>query len=133
MSISRGLAHVDGGTFGLRLERYILLCITVVSTPQRPTIVASARVTPGVPLMTKTFRPLALVVWLNVLSAAAYSAVVDVPASRDTTIFQNNVNNSSGGGNGLLAGTNGTGSPRRGLVGFNIAGAVPAGSTTQSV
>ena len=52
---------------------------------------------------------------------------------KDNTVFQSNVNNSDGGGPGMFAGTNGTGAPSRGLIEFNIAGNIPAGSTINSV
>ena len=57
-----------------------------------------------------------------------------IEASRDATIFENNVNNGSGGGNGLFSGTNGAqNSPRRALIGFDVAGNVPAGALIQDV
>ena len=52
---------------------------------------------------------------------------------KDNSIFQNAVNNSDGGGPGMFAGTQGTGSPRRGLIEFNVAANVPAGATINSV
>jgi hypothetical protein len=62
--------------------------------------------------------------------ASAQSPVAAViPASRDTSIYQNSPNNSGGGAAGIFAGTNGQGSPRRGLVAFDVAGHVPAGAT----
>lgn len=71
---------------------------------------------------------------LTVIGARdALGAVVTIGASKDATIFQNPANNSSGKGNGLFAGTNGSTSPRRGLIRFDIAAAVPAGSTINSV
>jgi hypothetical protein len=67
------------------------------------------------------------------VTASTFADTISIGASRDVTIFQNNVNNSSGGGNGLFAGTNGANSPRRALIGFNIAGNVPAGAVIQAV
>src|SRR5262249_26038168 len=61
----------------------------------------------------------------------AWGATVDLPAAHDATIFQNNPDNGSGGGNGLFAGTNGARSPRRALVSFDMTG-VPPGATIQS-
>jgi hypothetical protein len=60
-------------------------------------------------------------------------AVID--ASKDATIFQNNVDNGSGGGNGLFAGTNSVSpaSPRRGLVAFDLVGKIPVGATILDV
>lgn len=63
----------------------------------------------------------------------AFGSVAAIGASRDATIFQNNPNNGSGAGNGLFAGTNGQSSPRRGLIYFDIAGALPAAAVVQSV
>jgi hypothetical protein len=68
-------------------------------------------------------------------AVAASTGVVTatIGASRDVSIFQNNVNNSSGGGNALIAGTNAQGSPRRALIAFDVAGSIPAGAVIQSV
>jgi hypothetical protein len=52
---------------------------------------------------------------------------------KSNTIFQNNVNNSNGDGPGIFSGTNGTSSPRRGLIEFNVAGNIPSGATINSV
>jgi len=59
---------------------------------------------------------------------AAYGAPGSsvIQASRDTSIYQNSPNNSGGGAAGIFAGTNGQGSPRRGLVAFDVAANVPA-------
>lgn len=65
-------------------------------------------------------------------SLAAHAAVVRIGAVRDTTIYQNNVNNSAGGSPGLLAGTNGSGSPRRALLGFDL-GTIPGGAIISDV
>jgi hypothetical protein len=66
-------------------------------------------------------------------SPASAAAVITLDASRDATIYENNVNNSNGAGPATFAGINGTGSPRRGLIDFNIAGSVPAGATINGV
>lgn len=55
-----------------------------------------------------------------------------LPANHDAAIYQNNPDYGSGGGNALLAGTNGSLFVRRGLLAFDIAGSVPAGATIQS-
>jgi hypothetical protein len=52
-----------------------------------------------------------------------------IGASRDNTIYQSAVNNSAGGAAGIFSGSNGQGSPRRGLVAFDVASSVPAGAT----
>jgi hypothetical protein len=53
-------------------------------------------------------------------------------ADKDATIFQNNVNNSNGAGPGIFAGTNGTNSPRRGLISFDLS-SIPAGAIITDV
>jgi hypothetical protein len=79
--------------------------------------------------MIKRFFTLSL---FSMAMASAHADVLTIGASHDTTIFQNNVNNSSGGGPGLFAGTNGTSSPRRALISFDLSG-IPAGATIDSV
>jgi hypothetical protein len=65
--------------------------------------------------------------------AAVRGDTATIGASKDASIFQNNVNNSSGGGNALIAGTNAQSSPRRALIAFDVAGNVPAGATIDNV
>jgi hypothetical protein len=67
------------------------------------------------------------------LAQSALADTVTVWASHDTTIFQDNFNNSDGGGPALYAGTNGSMSPRRALLYFDIADNLPAGATITSV
>jgi hypothetical protein len=66
-------------------------------------------------------------------STSTFADSVSIGASKDVTIFKDNFNNSSGGGNGLFAGTNGVPSPRRALIAFDVAGSVPAGAVIQAV
>jgi hypothetical protein len=65
-------------------------------------------------------------------AATVHATVVTLGTSQDTSIFANNVNNSDGGGPGLFAGDNGTGSPRRALLEFNLS-SIPAGSIITNV
>jgi hypothetical protein len=65
-------------------------------------------------------------------SAMVHADIIDIGAEKDATIFQNNVNNSNGAGPGIFAGANGTSSPRRGLIAFDLS-AIPAGSTITGV
>ncbi len=53
-------------------------------------------------------------------------------SSKDTMIFQNNPNNSLGGGIVMYAGTNSAQSIRRGLVDFDIADHIPQGAIIAS-
>lgn len=69
---------------------------------------------------------------LSVAMASAHADVLTLGANHDTTIFQNNVNNSSGGGPGLFAGTNGATSPRRALISFDLS-SIPANATITDV
>jgi hypothetical protein len=61
------------------------------------------------------------------------AATITLDASKDASIFQNNVNNSSGAGNGLIAGTNAQSSARRAAIAFDVAGALPVGAVIQDV
>lgn len=63
---------------------------------------------------------------------SVYAAAVALAADRDTTIFQNNVNNAGGGGPAIFSGTNGTSSPRRALISFDLS-SIPAGSIITNV
>jgi hypothetical protein len=74
-----------------------------------------------------------LVITLGTAVPVASGATVTLAPNQDSSIFQNNVNNSSGGANGLIAGTNANGSPRRALIAFDIAGNLPAGAVVQNV
>jgi hypothetical protein len=65
--------------------------------------------------------------------ATTRADVVTVSPAKDNTIFQSNVNNSLGAGQSFSAGTNAQSSPRRGLIEFDIAAAIPAGSTIEAV
>jgi hypothetical protein len=76
---------------------------------------------------------LGLIAALSTAIAVARADVATIGAAKDNTIFQNNVNNSLGAGQAISAGTSNQSSPRRGLIQFDIAGAIPAGSTIGSV
>ncbi len=65
--------------------------------------------------------------------AISWSATKTITTSKDNTIFQNQVNNSAGGGPGIFAGANGMGSPRRGLLAFDIDANVPSWATITAV
>jgi hypothetical protein len=75
--------------------------------------------------------PLILLTIGGLVSAQAQT-VVSVSALQDTSIFQSGTSNSDGGGPGIFAGTNGAGSPRRGLLQFNLS-SIPAGATVTNV
>lgn len=83
--------------------------------------------------MNRRFALAMSAVGLAAAASGASGATVLLGAVKDATIFQNNVNNSSGAANGLTAGTNGNTQPRRALVAFDVAGSIPAGAIVQDV
>jgi hypothetical protein len=78
------------------------------------------------------FTLLALIVAF-MAAPLANAATITLDASKDASIFQNNVNNSSGAGNGLIVGTNAQSSARRAAIAFDVASALPAGAVIQNV
>jgi hypothetical protein len=74
-----------------------------------------------------------LAVTTMTLPASTKADTIALGASRDATIYQNDPNNSNGAGFTMFAGDNGMNSPRRGLLDFDVAGSVPAGSTITGV
>jgi hypothetical protein len=70
------------------------------------------------------------------VSTNAVAVSVSIVASKDNSIFANNVDNSNGGGAGIFVGTTNmmqSDSLRRGLIEFDVANAVPAGATITAV
>lgn len=85
--------------------------------------------------MKNTYIHLALILAASTVNAPAWAQTVTISASKDNTIYQNNVNRSAGGAAGIFSGTvgvNGAGTLRRGLIAFNVAAIVPAGSVITS-
>ena len=76
----------------------------------------------------KPTRFCALLIALTLIPAKAQSAVTSISASKDNTIYQNLATNSAGGAAGIFTGANGAGSPRRGLIAFDVAGNLPPGT-----
>jgi hypothetical protein len=76
--------------------------------------------------------PALLLAMLACGASCARADVMTFGASQDTSIFANNVDNSDGGGPGIFAGTSGAGSPRRGLIAFDVS-SIPAGATITNV
>jgi len=58
----------------------------------------------------------------------AFATIVVFEASKDTMIFENNVDNGAGGSPGFFAGTNSAMSPRRGLIAFDVS-SIPSNAT----
>jgi hypothetical protein len=71
-----------------------------------------------------------------VLLAASFdarAASVVIGASRDNTVYAEDSTSSNGAGEYFHAGMNGVAQVRRGLVAFDVAAAIPAGATIDSV
>lgn len=65
---------------------------------------------------------------------SVHADVADIPAARDSTLYEDpNGTLSNGAGQFLFAGTTAVGTIRRGIIGFDIASMVPAGSTITGV
>jgi hypothetical protein len=73
------------------------------------------------------------VIACGVATSISFGEYVSIAAIKDASIFASSPNNSSGGGPGIFSGGNGSGSPRRGLLAFDIAASVPAGAIISSV
>ncbi len=89
-----------------------------------------------VPYVMSTHRYIlaASFVLLVTVNDRARAETIVIPSSRDNTLFQDPLGAlSSGAGPSIFAGNNGTGSIRRALVHFDVAGAVPAGAAIDSV
>jgi hypothetical protein len=62
-----------------------------------------------------------------------YADTATLVSSRDTTIYQMHPSDSDGAGQDMFVGDTGEPSACRGLIGFDIAGSIPAGSTITNV
>ena len=70
----------------------------------------------------------------NVVTFAAYDSIytINIPASKDNSIYMDASNNSNGIGTSLFVGNNGTNSPRRSLIRFDLT-PIPTGSAIKNV
>lgn len=84
--------------------------------------------------MNPLHTPRAVAATMLMVSCAlpATGAIAVISPVADASIFQNNVNNGSGGGNGLFVGANASGSVRRALVAFDVAGEIPPGAVIEN-
>lgn len=82
----------------------------------------------------RAIRSLCLAAFLAFTLAGAASAdVVSIGASKDNTIFSESNSLSNGAGDHFFSGTTGLGNVRRGLIAFDVAANIPAGSTINAV
>ncbi len=78
-------------------------------------------------------RSLVLAPLFLLVGSTAIADVVTIGAAKDNTLYQENPGNTNGGGPGLFAGPNGVSFQFHGLIAFDLAGSIPAGSTINSV
>ncbi len=72
--------------------------------------------------------------WAAAWTGAAVADTAQVQAQKDNTLYESPTGSlSNGAGPGMFSGRTGLGLIRRGLVKFDVAGAIPAGSTINSV
>ena len=72
--------------------------------------------------------------WTRRQVVPAQALMVPIPASKDNTLYEDRRGRlSNGGGTHFFVGVTDTGNIRRGLIAFNIAGAIPAGALITSV
>ncbi len=77
-------------------------------------------------------KALTLILALSMIAPRVWAGTATISASKDNSIFQNSTSNSAGGAAGVFSGANGSASPRRGLMAFDIAASVPSGATITS-
>ena len=74
-----------------------------------------------------------IVITCFLISSVPAQTTVTIAAAADNTIYQTPNGNSNALGQNIFSGNNGGGSPRRGLIKFDVAAVVPAGATITSV
>jgi hypothetical protein len=74
-----------------------------------------------------------LTIVVLLVTTAARADTITIFPSQDNSLFQNLPANSNGGGAALFVGEDQRSSARRALIGFDIAGNIPAGATITSV
>ncbi len=78
------------------------------------------------------YRLMILLLFNCSLLSIAQPVTVSILASADNTIYENPSGNSNALGQNIFSGNNGGGSPRRGLIKFDVASLIPAGVTITS-
>lgn len=79
-----------------------------------------------------TLRTTICTLLLTTIASVGSADTITLNPVQDNTIFSDSSNLSAGGGIGIFAGTNNGGNTRRGLLQFDVAGGIPAGSTITS-
>ena len=71
---------------------------------------------------------------IAVVASAARADVIELTPIKDNTLYENATGAlSNGAGTGIFVGNTASGETRRGLVAFDVAAAIPAGSTVEAV
>jgi hypothetical protein len=81
----------------------------------------------------KVARILCLALVVLLLPSASSADTIMLVSSRDSTLFQEAPGNSDGAGRSMFVGTTAHGPSRRALIGFDIAGNIPAGAIVTGV
>ena len=81
----------------------------------------------------RVFGRLLLALGLVAWNTATAGAVIELTAARDNSMFADSDHNSSGAGPALFAGNTGSGSARRVLILFDVAGHLPSAAHVDSV
>ncbi|MCP3903023.1 MAG: DNRLRE domain-containing protein [Planctomycetes bacterium] len=84
-------------------------------------------------MMRTMHRSATLAVAVLGLAATASAGPVNLAAVADNTLYAGATDVSNGAGDYFFAGSNGGGDPRRGLITFDVAAVLPAGSTITGV
>ncbi len=92
-------------------------------------VVRSRRFTSALPFS----APAGLAVVLATGGGYAAADTAEIPSARDNTIYSEAADYSNGAGSHFFAGQTDSGNDRRGLIAFDVAGAVPAGSAITTV
>jgi len=83
--------------------------------------------------MTRIWISAVALLTIFLLSASAAAQSVSLAAERDTSLYSESTGSSNGAGDHMFTGRTDSGSFRRALLAFDVAGAVPAGSTVTGV
>ena len=79
------------------------------------------------------YRITIFLLFISSQNLVAQSVTVDIPATADNTIYETPSGNSNALGQNIFSGNNGGGSPRRGLIKFDVSSYIPANATITSV
>ncbi len=87
-------------------------------------------------MITRTLVALSLMTAVGFVGTSISATIINMTPSKDNTLYEYDPtegDHSNGAGFHFFAGENGMGEVRRGVLAFNVAGAIPAGSTITAV